>query len=82
MSTQRGIFLGFGVPDKPSNIARLCYSQLWISETRILLTKAKSISQLLQIFMDRHYRLIASLQNQEDKIQSNIPENIFESADH
>ena len=41
------------------------------------------LSQLLQIFMDRLCRLTTSIQNQKDKIQSNIFEKIFlEAADH
>ena len=40
-------------------------------------------SQSLQIFMDRLFRLTASLQNQKHKIQNNIFENIFfEAVDH
>ena len=40
------------------------------------------ISQSLQISMNRVYTLTASLQNQKQKIQSNVFGNNFEAADH
>ena len=48
----------------------------------LLLSYWQKVIQSLQISMDRLCRLTASLQNQKYKIQSNVFENIFETAGH